>query len=207
MKDLNTLGLTKKQVAETLLTNIKKVTTVYVMIQKYLKQVVAQEEMKEMGVAADAMNDPENMSMRKFPRISPEQLEKAWDDYAEFDVFLDSFEEREAIAKHMSKYIKLCTEGLADDKFVYSKRVVEPRELPCVTCPKKEKCDNKKDDFESEYLHQLNMMFVLKEVDDVKAQKELLKEIEERADEGTEKSPFPTEFLRMLGIDVEVFHL
>ena len=207
MKDLNTLGLTKKQVAETLLTNIKKVTTVYVMIQKYLKQVVAQEEMKEMGVAADAMNDPENMSMRKFPRISPEQLEKAWDDYAEFDVFLDSFEEREAIAKHMSKYIKLCTEGLADGKFVYSKRVVEPRELPCVTCPKNEKCDNKKDDFESEYLHQLNMMFVLKEVDDVKAQKELLKEIEERADEGTEKSPFPTEFLRMLGIDVEVFHL
>lgn len=207
MKDLNTLGLTKKQVAETLLTNIEKVATVYDMIQKYLKQVITQEEMKEEGIAADAMNDPENMGMRRSHRISSEQLEKAWDDYAEFDVFLDSFEERDSIAKHMSKYIKLCTEGLADDKFIYSKRVVEPGESPCAHCPKQETCDEKKTAYESERLHKLNMMFVLKGTDSIKAQKELIREIEERDAEDGSELPFPIDFLRMMGIDVEVFHL
>ena len=206
MKDLNTLGLTKKQVAETLLANVEKVAVVYNSIRKYLKQVVAQEEMKEEGIAADAMNDPENMGMRKLHRISPEHLEKAWDDYAEFDVFLDSFEERDSIAKHMSKYIKLCTEGLADDKFVYSKRVVEPGKSPCTHCHKYENCDEqeKKAALESEHLHQLNMLFILKDADSIKAQRELVKEI---GDESDSELPFPVEILRMLGVDVEVFHL
>ena len=60
MADLNSFGLTKKQVAVALLSNIENISKVYDIIQTYVSQVLVQQAMREEGYACDDVNDPEN---------------------------------------------------------------------------------------------------------------------------------------------------
>ena len=170
MADLNSFGLTKKQVAEALLSNIENISKVYDIIQKYLSQVIVQEEMREEGYACDAVNDPENViraSRRTFiRRVSIGQLEEAWNDYAESHVFLDSVEQQQRIAEHMSKYIRMCIEGLEDNKFIYSKAVVFRQDYPCKSCPTQQECTE-----EERYRHLFNMKCILKGINTIEGQK------------------------------------
>ena len=182
MADLNSFGLTKKQVAEALLSNIENISKVYDIIQKYLSQTIVQEEMREEGYACDAVNDPENAiraSRRTFRRVSIEQLEEAWNDYAESHVFLDSVEQQQRIAEHMSKYIRMCIEGLEDDKFIYSKAVVFPQDYPCKSCPIQQECteENQKS-LNERYRHIFNMKCILKGINTIEGQKAYVSSLE-----------------------------